>query len=416
MNTPLAEQPRIVLFGIRNAGKSSLMNALFGKPVAIVSDTPGTTTDPVTRSFEIPGLGPAAFVDTAGIDDEGELGAQRIRAALSRAESADLVIMVSAASAEATEAERELYRKLFRTEKKRTTPSLLVLSRGAASPHPEKAAWLEQSGGLRVESPTGQGIADLMSEISALRPEPEPTPLEGLVSEGDLVVLVTPIDLAAPKGRLILPQVETLRDALDRDCAALVVKERELGRFYSRLPERPKLVVTDSQAFHKAAADIPDDQPLTSFSILFARKKGDLKRYQAGLEAVDQLPAGARVCILEGCSHHRQADDIGTVKIPRLIRQLISRDAQFDFRRSLPSAEELAATDLVIMCGSCMQTRGKVLSRLDRFEEAGVPVLNYGLFLAWANGLIPRALEPMELLLPRNPIHIDRIVEGEPPV
>ena len=264
-----------------------------------------------------------------------------------------------------------------------------MASHAQADLHPHKAVWLEKTGGLRVDSSGGSGISELISAISAARPEPEATPLEGLVQEGDLIVLVTPIDLAAPKGRLILPQVETLRDALDRDCAALVVKERELFQFYRNLKTPPKLVITDSQAFNKVAADIPEDQLLTSFSILFARKKGDLDRYVDGLNALESMRPGAKVLILESCSHHLQADDIGTVKIPRLFRQMVRRDGEFTFARKMPGRVELAEYDLVIMCASCMLTRGKVMSRLDDIREAGVPVLNYGLFLAWANGLFP---------------------------
>ena len=396
-STPLAEQSRIVLLGIRNAGKSSLMNALFGKKVAIVSGQPGTTTDPVTRSFEIPGLGPAAIVDTAGIDDEGELGTLRIKAAMERTRSADMVIMVSPGHLSPTEAEEQLYSRLFgRAAEKGKAPALLVLTHGRENLDKKKRGWLESTGGFCVENPEAKGIAELIAAIGKIAPAAEPTPLEGLVSEGDLILLVTPIDLAAPKGRLILPQVETLRDALDRDCASLVVKERELFRFYQALKEPPKLVITDSQAFHKVAADIPEDQPLTSFSILFARKKGELDRYNPGLAALEKMKPAPRILMLESCSHHRQADDIGTVKIPRLFRQMVRRDAEFIFSRRMPEKDELKDLDLVIMCASCMLTRTKVMTRLDAFRDAGVPVLNYGLFLAWANGLFPRALEPLE--------------------
>lgn len=394
MKTPLAEQPRIVLAGVRNAGKSSLMNAIFGRDVAIVSEQPGTTTDPVTRSIELHGFGPAGLVDTAGIDDGGGLGAQRVSASLKRIESADMVLMVSAGTVAPQDEERELFARLFVSGK--TSRAVLVLTHGQEDLDPEKRSWLAKVGGLRVDSPSGVGISELLEALAALGPEPEPTPLEGLVTEGDLVLLVTPVDLAAPKGRLILPQVETLRDALDRDCAALVVTERELLNFYRILRVRPKLVVTDSQAFHKVAADIDDDQPLTSFSILFARKKGELSQYRSGIGKLDSLPLRAKVLMLEGCSHHRQADDIGTVKIPRLLRQLARRDAEFIFRRQLPDEEELSEIDLVVMCGSCMLTRSKVLSRLRRLEASGIPVVNYGFILAWANGLFPRALEPLE--------------------
>jgi [FeFe] hydrogenase H-cluster maturation GTPase HydF len=200
------------------------------------------------------------------------------------------------------------------------------------------------------------------------------------------------MDLGAPKGRLIMPQVESIRDLLDKDCAVVAVKERELGEWYGRLP-RPRLVVTDSQAFSKVAADIPEDQALTSFSILFARKKGDIGAYLDGAAALGAMRGGGRVLMLEACSHHRQADDLGTVKIPRLFRQLVPGAFEFDYERELPPAAVLAGYSLVVACGSCMRTRREVLVRLDRIKEAGAAVVNYGIFLAWANGLLPRAVE-----------------------
>ena len=221
----------------------------------------------------------------------------------------------------------------------------------------------------------------------------EISPLEGLVHENDLVVLVTPVDLAAPKGRLILPQVETIRDVLDRDCASLVVKERELKYFYDKLRIKPKLVVTDSQAFSKVAADIPENQLLTSFSILFARKKGDLALFVRGIRELKNTPDNARILVLESCSHHRQADDVGTVKIPRLFRQLVKHDAEFDFTRELPDNGKLKEYFMVINCAGCTVTANKMKLRLEVLKKNGVHATNYGLFLAWVNGLLPRALE-----------------------
>jgi [FeFe] hydrogenase H-cluster maturation GTPase HydF len=200
------------------------------------------------------------------------------------------------------------------------------------------------------------------------------------------------MDLGAPKGRLILPQVESIRDLLDKDCAVVTVKERELAQWYGRLP-KPRLVVTDSQAFSKVAADIPEGQALTSFSILFARKKGDIGVYLDGVASLDSMKSGGRVLMLEACSHHRQADDLGTVKIPRLFRQLVPGRLEFAFARELPDKEELAGFSLVVACGSCMRTRREVMVRLDRIKDAGIAVVNYGIFLAWANGLLPRAVE-----------------------
>ena len=258
---------------------------------------------------------------------------------------------------------------------------------------PKKKRWGEITGAIHTEAPSGRGVDALIAAFSSCRPESEPTPLEGLVREGDLLLLVTPIDLAAPAGRLIAPQVQTIRDGLDRDASCLVVKERELYSAYSNLKKPPRLVITDSQAFSKVAADIPEDQALTSFSILFARKKGDLSRFLNGLAAAARCPESPRVLVLESCSHHRQADDIGTVKIPRLFRQLVRDDAIFSFKKGLPGEDELSSYHLVIHCGSCRLTRGQMGVRLSRLESAGVPVTNYGMFLAWVNGLMPRALE-----------------------
>ncbi len=399
IQTPLSERLRVVFAGPRNAGKSSLMNALFGKEAALVSDVPGTTTDPVTRAYEIPGLGPAAITDTPGIDDEGVLGMKRVRLALSRSAEADVRVLVTPSCLPPVEAELSLYSEWFEGEsggKPGGKPAILVLTYSDEGVDKTKEAWAAAHGAVRTEAPSGRGVDSLIAALSACRPEIEPTPLEGLVKEGDLVLLVTPIDLAAPAGRLIGPQVQTIRDALDRDAAALIVKERELRSFYSSLGRKPDLVVTDSQAFSKVAADIPEDAPLTSFSILFARKKGDLTRFLEGLEAASVCPEAPKVLILESCSHHRQADDIGTVKIPRLFRQLVRDDAEFSFHKGMPELEVLQTFNLVIHCGACRLTRGKMQHRLEKLQDAGVPVTNYGLFLAWVNGLLPRALEPFD--------------------
>ncbi len=248
---------------------------------------------------------------------------------------------------------------------------------------------------VKVDNLTKNGIQHLKNELIALydKIEFEISPLEGLVNENDLVLLVTPIDLAAPKGRLILPQVETIRDALDKDCAVLIVKERELKLFYDSLKIKPKLVITDSQVFSKVAADIDPNQPLTSFSILFARKKGNLALFVEGLKALKNFPPYSKVMILEACAHHVQPDDIGTVKIPRLFRQLVQSNTEFEFMKELPEESKLKEFKLVIHCGGCMVTRKKMLSRLEFLRSHGIPSLNYGLFLAWANGLIPKAIE-----------------------
>jgi len=388
--TPRSERVAIALVGLRNAGKSSLINRLFDREVSIVSEVPGTTTDPVSRPIELGRLGPAVVWDTAGIDDEGELGELRVARTLSVVEAADAVVFVTPSNRGPTEEEERVLARLRSGDR----PLVVAVTFADSPPDPGKLALLEGLGAVPVDNLSGKGAKELRERLVGLADEiePESGPLEGLVEEGDLVLLVTPMDLGAPKGRLILPQVESIRDLLDKDCAVVVVKERELGDIIGRLP-RPRLVVTDSQAFSKVAADIPEDQALTSFSILFARKKGDIGIYLDGAAALDSMPSGGRVLMLEACSHHRQADDLGTVKIPRLFRQLVPGAFEFDYRRELPPPEELGGYSLVVACGSCMRTRREVLVRLARIREAEVPVVNYGIFLAWANGLLPRAVE-----------------------
>lgn len=391
-NTPLAEQLKIVFFGLRNAGKSSLMNQFMGIEASIVSETAGTTTDPVTRSFELGELGAVSVTDTAGLDDEGELGRLRVQKSLERLRLCDLPVFVTRADTALTDLERRTVEAL-----RDSKPGLCVaLTHTDLGTDSEKKAWASTIGCVEVDNPRRRGADELRRLLikSAAGIEREISPLEGLVQENDFLLLVTPIDLAAPKGRLILPQVETIRDALDKDCACLVVKERELGLFYGALTIKPKLVVCDSQAFSKVAADLPPDQPLTSFSILFARKKGDLAVYTEGVKALDRVGAGARVLILESCAHHKQADDIGTVKIPRLFQQLVQSKTEFLFARELPEDEELDRIDMVINCAGCMASRSKIMDRIDRLRNRRIPVINYGLFLAWVNGLLPRALEP----------------------
>lgn len=399
MYTPLAEQPRIVLVGIRNAGKSSLMNAIFEKQVSIVSQNPGTTTDPVTRSFEVPGIGPAGFVDTAGIDDEGTLGLQRVKSTLERYKSADMILFITSAAIPPNKTEIALYSSLFGKNRMTLRPALLVLTHTEGEIDPVKISWEAESESFRVESPSRRGIGELIAGIACHKPEPEATPLDGLVTAGDTILLVVPIDSAAPKGRIILPQVEVIRDALDKDCAALVAKEHELETFYWSLKVRPRLVITDSQAFKKVAKALPADQPLTSFSILFARKKGDLSQFISGLDKLTHLPEKAKILILESCSHKRtQHDDIGTVQIPEIVQKNFCPDAEFTHARQLPTHDQLKSFDLIIQCASCMLTRGKVISRLEILKRLEVPVTNYGLFLAMANGLFPRALEPIPII------------------
>jgi [FeFe] hydrogenase H-cluster maturation GTPase HydF len=391
MNTPLAEQLKIVLVGLRNSGKSSLMNRLFEKPIAIVSDTPGTTTDPVTRSYELGELGPVAITDTAGFDDLGELGAQRIQKTFEQTGQADLLILVTPCHREPHPLELDfIHRHQHKT--------LVVVASFTDQEHnPHKRNWLEAASAVYINNRDGSGIESLKRKLLSLKTalQQEITPVEGLVQENDFVLLVTPIDLAAPKGRLILPQVETIRDLLDKDCACLMVKERELKYFYDNLGLKPRLVITDSQVFSKVAADLPPNQPLTSFSILFARKKGDLLFYLEGIRQLAHVPPQSKILVLESCQHHRQADDIGTVKIPRLFRQLVQSRVTFEFSRALPDEDKLKDYFMVINCGGCMVKRNLILNRIGKLKAQQVYGINYGLFLAWVSGLLPRAIEPI---------------------
>lgn len=387
-NTPIAEQLRIVICGLRNAGKSTLMNNLFEKEISIVSHHPGTTTDPVVRSIEMGKLGPVAVVDTAGFDDEGELGTLRVKKTEGNLTIADILLFVT--RGDQPPSEREI---AFLRENRYKGQVIAALTCTDLARDEQKMEFLSGIEYIPVNNMTGEGIKHLKERLisAGLAASGEITPVEGLVRENELIILVTPIDLAAPKGRLILPQVETIRDLLDKDCQVMIVKERELKNAYDNLKNRPALVICDSQVFSKVAADIDDDVPLTSFSILFARKKGDLGFYVESLRRIIDERPGGRVLVLESCSHHRQADDIGTVKIPRLYRQLVSPDAVFESSREIPG--DIGSYSLVINCAGCMVSRNEMVSRIGIFRSHGIPVINYGLFLAHVNGLLPRALE-----------------------
>ena len=388
--TPLAELTTIVLVGIRNAGKSSLMNNLFQQNIAIVSPTPGTTTDPVTRKIELGRLGMCAVTDTAGLDDSGALGDLRMGKSRERLMTADLLLFITPGNLPPQPREVELLHWLTT----QAIPWIGVMTFADLPLHPEKIGFFSETTCSSQDNFDPGSPLRLIAAIEQLQDKlhREMTPVEGLVREQDLVLLVTPIDLSAPAGRLILPQVETIRDLLDRDCAALIVKERELSSFYQRLGIRPSLVITDSQAFHKVAADLPEDQPLTSFSLLFARKKGDPAWFIQSLAALRNFPEKGRVLVMESCSHHCQAEDLGRVKIPRLFRQMVGSRVEFAHSRQVP--ENPAEWDLIIHCGGCMISQKAMAARLEIFRQNKIPVLNYGLFLAWAHGLLPRALEP----------------------
>ncbi|MHB1461975.1 MAG: [FeFe] hydrogenase H-cluster maturation GTPase HydF [Armatimonadota bacterium] len=399
-NTPKANRLHIGIFGRRNAGKSSLLNALTRQKVSIVSDIAGTTTDPVEKPMELQPLGPVLFIDTAGIDDEGALG--ELRAEMSRRvlDRADVALIVVADGVWGS-FEQALADELL----KRAVPQIAVFNKSditTVSPDVQQMVTAQSIPVVIVSALTGEGLAALRSSLINAVPESfldAPSIAGDLVPPGRAVVLVTPIDKEAPKGRLILPQVQTIRDLLDNDNWCVVVKERELRTALGQLREPPALVITDSQAFLKVAADTPPDVPMTSFSILFARLKGDLTQLVAGAAAIDRLKAGDKVLIAEACSHHPIADDIGRVKIPRWLQQYMGGELQFVHNQGHDFPEELSDYTLVIHCGGCMHNRRSMLTRIMRCQQAGVPMTNYGLAIAYCLGIFERALQPFPAAL-----------------
>ncbi|MDR3313290.1 MAG: [FeFe] hydrogenase H-cluster maturation GTPase HydF [Oscillospiraceae bacterium] len=381
--TPAGERVHIGFFGLRNAGKSSLVNAVTGQSLSVVSAVRGTTTDPVRKAMELLPLGPVVIIDTPGFDDEGSLGEQRVKKTRQVLEETDVAILVTEAGRSLAPAEEELLR-LFR---EREIPHLIVKNKCDLFPGAEDVY-------LRASALTGAGVSELKEAIARLAP-PEQQKLRlvaDLIQPGDFVVLVAPIDKSAPKGRLILPQQQAIRDILEADATAVVVKEFELRDTLAALGRAPALVITDSQVFAKAAADTPPGTPLTSFSILFARYKGYLEAAVRGVRALETLPEGAHILIAEGCTHHRQCDDIGTVKIPRWIRSELGKSFRFSSCSGWEFPEDLTGVDLVIHCGGCMLNERTVRARLRTAEAQGVPFTNYGVVIAWAQGILERCL------------------------
>ncbi|WP_188399272.1 [FeFe] hydrogenase H-cluster maturation GTPase HydF [Sporomusa sp. GT1] len=397
--TPKGSRLHIAIFGRRNAGKSSLINALTSQDIALVSDVPGTTTDPVYKAMEILPIGPVMIIDTAGIDDVGDLGALRVERTMQVLNKTDLAVMVIEPEQGVTEFEQQLVKAI----RKRNLPIAGVINKSdLLSISPELLAqWSVEIDVplIGISAKTGQGIEELKRLMIKLAPDDwEGPPLIGdLVSPGDTVVLVVPIDLAAPKGRLILPQVQTIRDILDNDACAVVVKERELKEALAGLKQPPHLVVTDSQEFMKVGADTPPGVMLTSFSILLARHKGDLETLVTGAKAIDSLEPGDKVLIAEGCTHHRQADDIGKMKIPRWLRQNVGGELEFEWVSGGTFPPDLTKYKLIVHCGGCMLNRREMLYRLATAREAGVPIVNYGLLIAHLHGILHRALAPFPL-------------------
>ena len=385
-NVVKAERLHIAIFGKRNAGKSSLINALTGQETALVSDVLGTTTDPVEKAMELLPLGPVVLIDTPGFDDVGALGEQRVRRAQGVLGKTDIALLVTdGAGLDGEE------RAFLQTLKERGKPAIVVYNKAEKlSPLPAAGA-----GEVYVSALTGLGIPRLKEMLGALSEKKgnERRIVADLLTAGDRVILVTPIDAAAPKGRIILPQQQTLRDILDAGCTALVCQPEQLSDTLAALKVPPKMVVTDSQVFGRVAALLPADIPLTSFSILFARYKGDLLTQVRGAAALSSLREGDRVLISEGCTHHRQCGDIGTQKLPRWIEEFAGVHPEFEFTSGGTFPEELSPYKLVVHCGGCMLTETQMHERLQAAGAVGVPVINYGVAIAHIHGILRRSLE-----------------------
>lgn len=388
-STPKGMRVHIGIFGKRNVGKSSILNALTKQDISIVSETAGTTTDPVEKSMELLPLGPVVFVDTAGIDDEGALGLQRVEKTKKVIDRIDLAIIVC--DSRGIDSFEE---KLIEEFNLRKTPFLIVLNK-----IDEESQLIDLSPykPIYTSAKTNQGIDDLKQAIIKNVPEEfisDNSIASDLLSAGETAVLVVPIDLEAPKGRLILPQVQTIRDLLDNDSIAIVTKERELKRTLDNLKTPPAIVITDSQAFLKVSADVPRNVKLTSFSILFARFKGELNEFVKGTLAIENLKSGDKVLICESCTHHAIGDDIGRVKIPRWITQYTGKKLEFEHYAGHDFPENIKDYALIIHCGACMTNKREILSRILKAKQANVPITNYGLTIAYSLGIFERALEP----------------------
>ncbi len=393
--TPKSLRLHIGLFGRRNTGKSSVLNAITRQDVSLVSSQAGTTTDPVEKVMEMLPLGPVVFVDTAGVDDEGALGEARVERTRKVLERVDLAVIITESGVWG-----EFEQGLLNSLRQRGVPVVVGVNKADISPPADN--WLDtlRASGIQpvvISALTGTGIRALRDALADAAP-PElieiPSLLGDLVPVGGMAILVTPIDMEAPKGRLIMPQVQSIRDLLDHDAMAMVVKERELRLALERLNAPPDLVVTDSQAFLKVAADTPDSVPMTSFSILQARRNGDLDAFAAGAAAIDRLRDGDRVLMAESCTHHPIGDDIGRVKIPRWLRQYTGCQLDFQHVQGLDFPDDLSGFALVVQCGGCSVTRRVILSRVARCRMAGVPITNYGIAIAHALGITRRALAP----------------------
>ena len=396
---PSAERVHISFFGLRNAGKSSVVNQVTGQALSLVSDVKGTTTDPVQKAMELLPIGPVVIIDTPGIDDEGKLGEMRIKRALRALNKTDIAVLIVDAVQGLQDGDRQL---LDRFQEKRI-PYLIVYNKSDLLETPRNCGENE----IAVSAKTGSQIYELKEMIGRLagNQKKDKKLVSDLIAPGDVVVLVTPIDSAAPKGRLILPQQQTIRDILDAGGINVVVKESELPAALAALGRKPQLVITDSQAFEAVSRNTPQDILLTSFSILFARYKGNLKEAVHGAAMLDRLKDGDRILISEGCTHHRQCGDIGTEKLPAWLRKYTGCALEFSFSSGVEFPEDLSPYSLVIHCGGCMLNEREMKARIRHSLDCNVPITNYGIAIAQMHGILSRAVTPfpdMSILLTAN--------------
>lgn len=389
--TPASERIHIGFFGRRNAGKSSVMNAVTGQNLAVVSDVKGTTTDPVYKTMELLPLGPVMVIDTPGIDDEGELGKLRVTKSRQVLNKTDLAILVVDAAEGMKQEDLEM-QELFI---KKNIPYLIVFNKSDLSANTDR-----QDKVVYVSALTGEGIHELKEKIGAMKKaDVERDLLEGLVKAGDMVILVTPIDKAAPKGRLILPQQMTIRALLDHGCMTMVVRDTELAAALEKLEKKPDLVITDSQAFGKVSKIVPREIPLTSFSILMARYKGDLEQVIEGVSMLERLEDGDKVLISEGCTHHRQCNDIGTVKLPSWIRNYTKKEIEFCFTSGTEFPEDLSPYKMIVHCGACMLNEREMKYRQAWAKDQKIAMTNYGILIAHVHGILKRSVEPFPAIV-----------------
>lgn len=388
-DTVSAERVHIGFFGMRNAGKSSLVNAVTGQELAVVSEVKGTTTDPVKKAMELLPLGPVVIIDTPGIDDEGELGEKRVQKARRVLSETDIAVLVSDATGELGDYDKMLLS--FFNEKK--IPYIIARSKSDLL---EKLPTANENE-IYISAKSGDGINALKEKIAAFskQKQSDKVIVTDIIKKGDTVILVIPIDESAPKGRIILPQQQVLRELLDFNCTAVCCQVTELAATIKKLAEKPSLVITDSQAFEQVSKIVPEDIGLTSFSILFARYKGELKTLVEGARQLEKLNDGDTVLISEGCTHHRQCNDIGTVKMPNWIKKYTGRDIRFEFTSGTEFPEDLSKYALVVHCGGCMLNAAEMKSRISRTAEQDINIVNYGIAIAQMNGILKRSIEPL---------------------